>query len=92
MIHAFAGAGKSIKNAVEFSRMTEKRSPSMINLMLKYPRCFWLQIVKKIKLPDTPFLSFPGGMDRILCVNCVTTNKKYISDRHWMDDNLNRDR
>jgi hypothetical protein len=34
--------------------------------MLECPKCFWLSIVKKIKRPDTPFPSLPGGMDKIL--------------------------
>ncbi len=46
--------------------MTYKLSPSSINLMLECPRCFWLSIIKKIKRPDTPFPSLPGGMDKIL--------------------------
>jgi len=46
--------------------MTLKISPSSINLMLDCPRCFWLQIVKKIKRPETPFPSLPSGMDKIL--------------------------
>ena len=43
-----------------------KISPSSINLMLECPRCFWLQIVKKIKRPATIFPSLPSGMDKIL--------------------------
>jgi len=43
-----------------------KISPSSINLMLDCPRCFYLQIVKKIRRPDTPFPSLPSGMDKIL--------------------------
>jgi len=43
-----------------------KVSPSTINLMLECPRCFWLQIVKGIKRPPTPFPSLPNGMDKIL--------------------------
>ncbi len=46
--------------------MDYKLSPSSINLMLECPLCFWLQIVKKIKRPDTPFPSLPSGMDRVL--------------------------
>jgi len=34
--------------------------------MLECPRCFWLQIVKKIKRPATIFPSLPSGMDKIL--------------------------
>lgn len=34
--------------------------------MLECPRCFWLQLVKKIKRPEGIFPSLPGGMDRIL--------------------------
>ena len=43
-----------------------KLSPSSINLMLKCPRCFWLQLVKKEKRPSTPFPSLPSGMDKVL--------------------------
>ncbi|CAD7768020.1 PD-(D/E)XK nuclease superfamily protein [Candidatus Methanoperedenaceae archaeon GB37] len=46
--------------------MAYKLSPSSINLMLECPRCFWLQLVKKIKRPEGIFPSLPGGMDRIL--------------------------
>ena len=46
--------------------MTYKLSPSSINLMLECPRCFWLQLVKKIKRPEGTFPSLPGGMDRII--------------------------
>lgn len=46
--------------------MTYKLSPTSINLMLECPRCFWLQLVKKIKRPEGIFPSLPGGMDRIL--------------------------
>ncbi|MBI2499240.1 PD-(D/E)XK nuclease family protein [Candidatus Woesearchaeota archaeon] len=46
--------------------MTLKLSPSSINLMLECPRCFWLQIVKKIKRPESIFPSLPSGMDKIL--------------------------
>jgi len=43
-----------------------KLSPSSLNLMLECPRCFWLQIVKKEKSPDTPFPSLSSGMDKVL--------------------------
>ncbi len=46
--------------------MTYKLSPSTIKLMLDCPRCFWLQLVKNIKRPDTAFPSLPNGMDKIL--------------------------
>ena len=45
---------------------TYKLSPSTINLMLECHRCFWLQIVKGIKRPSSPFPSLPSGMDLIL--------------------------
>lgn len=45
---------------------TYKLSPSSINLMLECPRCFYLQIKKIIKRPETPFPSLPSGMDKIL--------------------------
>ena len=34
--------------------------------MLECPRCFWLQLVKKERRPDTPFPSLPSGMDKVL--------------------------
>ena len=43
-----------------------KLSPSSINVMLECPRCFWLQIVKKIRRPSGPFPSLPSGMDKVL--------------------------
>jgi len=43
-----------------------KISPSSINLMLEYPRYFYLHIVKNIKRPETPFPSLPSGVDKIL--------------------------
>src|SRR3989344_4986275 len=46
--------------------MPYKLSPTSINLMLECPRCFWLQLVKKIKRPEGIFPSLPGGMDMIL--------------------------
>ncbi|MEK6953362.1 MAG: PD-(D/E)XK nuclease family protein [Nanoarchaeota archaeon] len=45
---------------------TYKISPSSINLMLECPRCFWLQLVKGEKRPETPFPSLPSGMDKVL--------------------------
>ena len=47
-------------------KSTYKLSPSSLNLMLECPRCFWLQLVKKEKRPDTPFPSLPSGMDKVL--------------------------
>jgi hypothetical protein len=41
-------------------------SPTSINLYRECPRCFWLQVNKKIKRPEGPFPSLPGGMDLIL--------------------------
>ena len=46
--------------------MTYKLSPTSINLMLECPKCFWLQLVKKIKRPEGIFPSLPGGMGRII--------------------------
>lgn len=43
-----------------------KLSPSSLNLFVDCPRCFWLQVVKKIKRPDGVFPSLPSGMDKIL--------------------------
>ena len=46
--------------------MTTKLSPSSLNLFLNCPRCFWLQIVKKVKRPSGAFPSLPSGMDKVL--------------------------
>ena len=46
--------------------MTIKLSKSSMSLIEDCPRCFWLQIVKKIRRPAGIFPSLPSGMDRIL--------------------------
>ena len=46
--------------------MTYKISPSSMNLIEDCPRCFWLQIVKKISRPSGAFPSLPSGVDRML--------------------------
>ena len=43
-----------------------KLSPSSMNLIEDCPRCFWLQIVKKIKRPSGAFPSLPSGVDKML--------------------------
>ena len=48
------------------NKPTYKISPSSLNLMLGCPRCFWLQLVKGEKRPETPFPSLPSGMDKVL--------------------------
>ncbi len=45
---------------------THKLSPSTLNLFQECKRCFYLQIKKNIKRPQTPFPSLPSGMDKIL--------------------------
>ena len=47
-------------------KATYKLSPSSMNLMLDCPRCFWFQLVKREKRPETPFPSLPSGMDKVL--------------------------
>lgn len=49
--------------------MTIKLSPSSLNLFLECPRCFWLQIVRKIRRPSGAFPSLPSGMDKILKIH-----------------------
>jgi len=39
-----------------------------LSIFLDCPRCFWLQMNKKIKRPRGIFPSLPGGMDRIIKV------------------------
>lgn len=46
--------------------MQIKLSPSKLNLFLDCPRCFWLDMVKKVKRPAGIFPSLPGGMDKVL--------------------------
>ncbi|MEW6722062.1 MAG: PD-(D/E)XK nuclease family protein [Candidatus Micrarchaeota archaeon] len=41
-------------------------SPSSLSLFSECPRCFWLDIKKKIKRPGGPFPSLPSGMDSVL--------------------------
>lgn len=43
-----------------------KISPSSMNLIENCPRCFWLQIVKKISRPSGAFPSLPSGVDKML--------------------------
>ena len=43
-----------------------KLSPSSLNLLQDCPRCFWLQIVKKISRPISAFPSLPSGVDKML--------------------------
>jgi len=46
--------------------MTIKISPSSMNLIEECPRCFYLQVVKKISRPSGAFPSLPSGVDRML--------------------------
>jgi hypothetical protein len=43
-----------------------KLSPSSMNLIEDCPKCFWLQIVKKISRPSGAFPSLPSGVDKML--------------------------
>ena len=45
---------------------TYKPSPSSLSLMIKCPRCFWLDKHKVWKRPDSPFPQLPNGMDKII--------------------------
>ncbi len=46
--------------------MEFKLSPSNLNLLEDCPRCFWLQMVKKIRRPSGPMSSIPIKMDSII--------------------------
>ena len=46
--------------------MTFKLSPSSMNLIEDCPRCFYLQVVKKIPRPSGIFPSLPSGVDKML--------------------------
>ena len=46
--------------------MEYKLSPSSLNLLEDCPRCFWLQMVKKIRRPSGPMSSIPIKMDSII--------------------------
>jgi len=41
-------------------------SPSLLNLYLECPRCFWLKINKKVERPSGPSSTLPNGMDYTL--------------------------
>lgn len=43
-----------------------KLSPSTLNLFVECPRCFWLQLNKGVKRPESIFPSLPSGMDAVL--------------------------
>jgi len=51
-------------------------SPTSIALFTDCPRCFWLDKVRGISPPGSPFPSLPSGMDRVL---------KEHFDRHRKD-------
>ncbi|MEK6871494.1 MAG: PD-(D/E)XK nuclease family protein [Nanoarchaeota archaeon] len=53
-------------NTTTSIKKTFKLSPSTINLMIKCPRCFWLERHKVWKRPSGPFPQLPNGMDRVL--------------------------
>lgn len=46
--------------------MSYKLSPSSLSLLKDCPRCFWLQMNKGLRRPDSIFPSLPSGMDAIL--------------------------
>lgn len=56
--------------------MGYKLSPSKLNLFVECPRCFWLDMVKKVKRPKSIFPSLPSGMDRVLKEHFDTFMKK----------------
>ncbi len=41
-------------------------SPTKLNLLQECPRCFWLDVVKKIRRPQGPMSSIPIKMDSII--------------------------
>ena len=49
--------------------MPYKLSQSTLNLFKECPRCFWLQLKKGIKRPDTIFPSLPSGMDKVIKIH-----------------------
>jgi len=46
--------------------MSIRLSPSTLNLFLECPRCFWLQINRRIHRPRGIFPSLPSGMDNVI--------------------------
>ena len=46
--------------------MTFKLSPSKLNLLENCPRCFYLEVIKKISRPGLGFPSLPSGIDKML--------------------------
>lgn len=59
--------------------MPIRLSPSTLNLFLECPRCFWLQINRRIRRPRGIFPSLPSGMDNVI--------KKYF-DKFRIQDKL----
>ncbi|MBI4042705.1 MAG: PD-(D/E)XK nuclease family protein [Deltaproteobacteria bacterium] len=45
---------------------TIRVSPSSLSIFEDCPRCFWLQMVEKIRRPRGVFPSLPGGMDALI--------------------------
>lgn len=48
------------------ARSPLRLSASSLAIFLECPRCFWLQINEKIRRPQGPFPSLPGGIDAVL--------------------------
>lgn len=46
--------------------MKIRLSPSALSLFSECPRCFWLQVNRKMRRPSGPFPSLPSGMDIVL--------------------------
>jgi len=49
--------------------MGYKVSPSSLKIFENCPRCFWLQIKRKISRPSMGFPTLPSGMDRVLKIH-----------------------
>lgn len=45
---------------------TYRLSPSSLNIFLECPKCFWLQLKKGLKRPETPFSTLPRAMDLLI--------------------------
>lgn len=53
-------------------------SPHTLNLFLECPKCFWLQEVRGIHRPSSPFPSLPGGVDSVLKKYFDTFRRKHV--------------
>ena len=65
-------------------------SPTKLNILNACPRCFWLQEVKKIKRPSTPFPTILMKMDKLTkeVFDTGRTMEGWVADKLGIQGNL----